>query len=80
MASEEATTIYWQRKSSVEPCFSLSKELLALTDRQPLPYKGLQKNQSVLLLAVVTIQGLMIFNAIYALELRSLSIFKPLMT
>ena len=48
IASEEATTIYWQRKSSVEPCFSLIKELLALTDRQPLPYKGLQKNHSFL--------------------------------
>jgi len=80
IASEEATTIYWQPKSSVEPCFSLIKELWALTDRQPLPYKGLQKNQSFLLTTVVTIQCLMIFNSIYGLELRSLSTFKTLMT
>ena len=71
IASEEATAVYWQRKSSIEACFALLKELFALTDRQPLPYKGLRKNQSFLLTAVVTMQCRMIFNSIYNLDLRS---------
>jgi hypothetical protein len=80
IASQEARGIYWQRKPSVEPCFSLIKELFHLTDRQPLPYKGLNKTQSFLLMAVLTIQCVMIFNSIYSLRLRSLSTFKTLMT
>ena len=80
ISSEEAITLYWQRKPSVEPCFSLIKELFDLTDRKALPYKGLNKNQCFLLMTVVTIQCLMIFNSIYGLELRSLSTFKTMMT
>jgi hypothetical protein len=80
IATEEAITLYWRRKPSVEPCFSLIKELFDLTDRKPLPYKGLKKNQCFLLMTVVTIQCLMIFNSIYGRELRSLSTFKTLMT
>ena len=80
IASQEALGLYWQRKPSVEPCFSLIKELFDLTDRQHLPYKGLKKNQSFLLMAVLTIQCIMIFNSIYSLRLRSLSTFKTLMT
>jgi hypothetical protein len=79
IASQEALGLYWQRKPSVEPCFSLIKELFHLTDRQHLPYKGLKKNQSFLLMAVLTIQCVMIFNSIYGLRLRSLSTFKTLM-
>lgn len=80
ISAEEALALYWKRKPSVEPCFSLIKELFDLTDRKPLPFKGLKKNQSFLLMTVVTIQCLMIFNSIYGLELRSLSTFKTLMT
>lgn len=80
IASDEAQALSWQRKPSVEPCFSLIKELFALTDRQTLPYKGLHHVRSFLLIAVVTIQCLMVFNSIYGLELRSLSTFKTLMT
>lgn len=80
IASQEALGLYWQRKPSVEPCFSLIKELFDLTDRQHLPYKGLKKNQSFLLMAVLTIQCVMIFNSIYSLRLGSLSTFKTLMT
>lgn len=80
ISSEEAMALYWKRKPSVEPCFSLIKELFDVTDRKPLPYKGLNKNQCFLLMTVVTIQCLMIFNSIYGLELRSLSTFKTLMT
>lgn len=80
ITAEEALALYWRRKPSVEPCFSLIKELFALTDRKPLPYKGLHKNQCFLFTAVVTLQCLMIFNSIYSLELRSLSTFKTLMT
>ena len=79
IASQEALGLYWQRKSSVEPCFSLIKELFDLTDRQHLPYKGLKKNQSFLLMAVLTIQCVMTFNSIYNLRLGSLSTFKTLM-
>lgn len=80
ITAEEAVALSWQRKPSVEPCFSLIKELFDLTDRKPLPYKGLKKNQCFLLTAVVTIQCLMIFNSIYGLELCSLSTFKTLLT
>jgi hypothetical protein len=80
IASQEARGLYWHRKPSVEPCFSLIKELFDLTDRQHLPYKGLKKNQSFLLMAVLTIQCVMIFNSIHSLGLGSLSTFKTLMT
>lgn len=80
IASQEALGLYWQRRPSVEPCFSLIKELFDLTDRQHLPYKGLKKNQSFLLMAVLTIQCVMIFNSMYSLGLGSLSTFKTLMT
>ena len=79
ITADEALVIYWRRKPSVEPCFSLIKELFDLTDRKPLPYKGLKKNQCFLLMTVVTIQCLMVFNSIYGLELRALSTFKTLM-
>ena len=45
----------------------------------PLPYKGLDKNKSFLLTAVLTIQCLMIFNSIYNLKLRSLETFRVVM-
>ena len=80
ITTDEALHLYWRRKPSIEPCFALIKELFDLTDRHPLPYKGLNKVQCFLLTAVVTIQCLMIFNSIYGLELRSLSTFKTLMT
>jgi hypothetical protein len=80
ISAEEALALFRRRKPSVEPCFSLIKELFDLTDRKPLPYRGLQKNQCFLCTAVVTIQCLMIFNSIYGLDLRSLSTFKTLMT
>lgn len=79
LASQEALGLYWQRKPSVEPCFSLIKELFDLTDRQHLPYKGLKKNQRFLLMAVLTIQCVMIGNSMYRLRLGSLSTFKTLM-
>ena len=80
ISSDEAQELYSQRKPSVAPCFALIKELFGLTDRHPLPYKGVNKVQCFLLTAVVTIQCLMVFNSIYGLELRSLSTFKTLMT
>jgi len=80
ISAEEAITLYWHRTSSVEPCFSLIKELFGLTDRNHLPYKGLRKNQGFLLMTVVTIQCLIIFISIFGLELGSLSTFKTLMT
>jgi hypothetical protein len=80
IAAEESLTLYWRRKPSIEPCFALRKELVALTDRNPLPSRGLKKNQRFLLTAVVTIHCRMIFNSIYGLALRSLATFKTLMT
>ena len=68
--------IYKKRKPSVEPIFSLIKELFNLTGRNPLPFKGIEKNTSFLLLAVFTIQVLMIFNSINQLPLCQIRTFK----
>ena len=79
ISMDETLEIYWKRKPSVEPFFSLVKELFNLTDRNPLPYKGLDKNRSFILTVVFTMQCVMIFNSIYNLNLRSLSTFRAVM-
>lgn len=76
---KETVTIYWMRRAAVEPFFSLVKELFHLTDRNKLPYRGLEKNKTFLLITVVTIQSLMIFNSIHNLNLRAFAQFKTLM-
>lgn len=68
--------IFKKRKPSIEPIFSLIKELFGLTGRNSLPFKGLEKTTSFLLLAVFTIQVLMIFNSINQLPLCQIRTFK----
>ena len=68
--------IYALRKPSVEPTFSLIKELFELTGKNQLPYKGKKKVNSFLLLATCTIQLIMIYNSINQLKLCQIRTFK----
>jgi len=63
--SEFAQRLYRKRKTSVEPVFSLIKELFDLKNETQLPYKGLKKNQSFLMLITFSVQIMMIFNSIF---------------
>lgn len=60
--SAQAYHLYGRRKPSVEPCFSLIKELFNLKGESQLPYKGLNYVSAFLCVTAVTIQLMMIFN------------------
>ena len=62
---EFARSLYRKRKTSVEPLFSLIKELFDLKNESQLPFKGLKKNQSFLMLATFSTQIMMIYNTIF---------------
>jgi hypothetical protein len=68
-----------RRKFTIEPVFSLIKQLFNLKKKSKLPYDNLIKNRSFIMITVFTIQFLMIFNSIYQLNLYKLNIFKSVM-
>jgi len=67
--------LYKKRKTTVEPLFSLIKELFDLKKDSPLPYKGLDKVQSFLMLATFSVQVLMVFNKLNNYQLRGTHAF-----
>ncbi len=73
---QDARAIYRQRKPSVEPTFSLIKELFALQGQTQLPYKGIAKVMAFLLIAVATVQLMMVFNLIFNNNLGDTEQFK----
>jgi hypothetical protein len=70
--------LYCQRKPSVEPAFSLVKELFDLKGETPLPYKGLSHVIPFLMIAAFTVQLMMIYNSINENPLGSTQEFKTL--
>lgn len=58
----QARILYRKRKSSVEPVFSIIKEIYDLNGNNPLPYKGLKFVQSFLMTTTVSIQAMMFLN------------------
>ena len=74
----EAKQIYRKRKPSVEPAFSLLKELFNLKGNTPVPYKGLQKVKPFLMVTVAAIQFMMVFNILFNHKLGDNEHFKAL--
>lgn len=66
-----AQLLYRKRKPSIEPTFSLIKEIYQLQGQKQLPYRGLKKNDSFLMLTVVSIQLMMYLNFLHKQELGS---------
>jgi Transposase DDE domain len=71
----QAGWLYKKRKSSIEPVFSIIKELFDLEDNNQLPYKSLKYNQAFLLMTVIMLQLLMIDNFVNKRELASTETF-----
>jgi hypothetical protein len=71
-----AKRLYRKRISTIEPLFSLIKELFGLSRKKPLPYKSLAKNRAYLLTLVFTVQFMFVFNSINNKNLNSISFFK----
>lgn len=58
----QARWLYRQRKPSIEPVFSLIKELFHLSGENQLPYQGLVKVKPFLMMTAFTIQLMMYYN------------------
>lgn len=76
IASVWAAFVYRWRKPSIEPVFSIIKELFALEREHQLPYRGLVKVEAYLLLATVSLQVLMVFNSIHQHPLQATKPFR----
>lgn len=75
---EEAKKVYRKRKPSVEPAFSLLKELFDLKGNSPVPFKGLKKVEPYLMVTVAAIQFMMVFNILFNNKLGESEHFKAL--
>lgn len=75
----QAVLLYRRRKPSVEPCFSLIKELFGLKGDAQLPYKGLPKVAAFLMVTVVALQLLMYHNYLTNNSLGDLEDFSSLL-
>jgi len=71
----QALCLYSKRKPSVEPCFSLIKELFDLKGETQLPYKGLTYASAFLVLTASCLQLLMIFNFCHQHKFREFEHF-----
>lgn len=74
----QAYWLYGRRKPSVEPFFSLVKELFCLKRESQLPYKGMDYVCSFLLVAAICAQLLMVFNFSHKFRLCSCEHFLEL--
>lgn len=72
----QAIYTYRLRKESIDPTFALIKELFDLTGDKKLPYKGIDKVSSFLMLTVVTVQLMMYLNFIHQLNLGDTTLFR----
>lgn len=71
----QAECLYRKRKPSVEPAFSLIKQLFDLNGEKQLPYKGIDKVSSFLLICPLTIQLMIRDNFLNNREWASTSYF-----
>lgn len=70
--------LYSRRKPSVEPCFSLIKELFHLKGESQLPYKGLAYVTAFLVTITIAVQLMMIFNFCHQQKIGSFKLFLTL--
>lgn len=70
--------LYAKRKPSVEPTFSLIKELFDLQNKRPLPYRGKTKVSAFLMICTFSLQLIFIFNSVENHPIGKLSKFKAL--
>ncbi len=71
-----AGLLYRRRGPSIEPVFAIIKELFELKGEAQLPYKGMAKVDSYLMLVTVTVQIMMIFNSIHGHPLQATKPFR----
>jgi len=71
LGKQEAKIIYRKRKPSVEPAFSLLKELFDLKGNSPVPFKGLKKVEPYLMVTVAATQFMMVFNILFNNKLET---------
>jgi len=67
---------YSRRKPSIEPCFAHLKDLTGLTGEHQLPYQGLDRVNSYLLMATCTVQLMMYDNYTNQRDLGSMQAFR----
>jgi hypothetical protein len=67
---------YRRRKPSIEPVFAHLKDLTGLTGEHQLPYRGLDRVSSYLLVATCTVQLLMYDNYVNQRDLGSMEAFR----
>jgi hypothetical protein len=65
----QAKLLYSKRKPSIEPVFSIIKQLFQLSGQRQLPYKGLKKVEPFLMIALASIQIMMYLNFKYKQDL-----------
>ena len=70
--------LYAKRKPSVEPAFALIKELFGLQHENQLPYKGIHRVSSYLMICSLTLQLLMVFNHLQEQPIGSLNKFRAI--
>ncbi len=71
----QARLLYKQRKPSIEPVFSLIKELFHLTGENQLPYQKLSKVKPYLMMTAFTIQLMMYYNHLHQKQLATTHLF-----
>lgn len=71
-----ARITYRRRKPSIEPVFAYLKDLTGLTGEHQLPYRGLARTSSYLLLMSCTVQMMMYDNYCHKRELGSMDTFR----
>jgi hypothetical protein len=71
----QARWLYRQRKPSIEPVFSLIKELFHLSGENQLPYQGLAKVKPYLMMTALTVQLMMYYNYNHRNDLADTHLF-----
>lgn len=71
----QARWLYRQRKPSIEPVFSLIKELFHLTGDNQLPYQGLHKVKPYLMMTTFSLQLMMYYNYRHQQDLATTQLF-----
>jgi hypothetical protein len=70
-STTQARLLYRQRKATVEPVFSLIKQIYNLTKENQLPYTGLKKVKPYLMMTAFSVQLMMYYNYINKAEFAS---------
>jgi hypothetical protein len=71
----QARWLYRQRKPSIEPLFSLIKQLFLLSGEKQLPYRGLGKVKPYLMMTAFSVQLMMYYNYTQKADLATTQLF-----